>query len=598
VRRLPLAAAAALLGSAVALAPLAAAAAEPPRIVELKGPAAVARWARFEARGVVTPVPGNPFDPAEIDVQAVFVDPSGQARRAIGFWYQAYERAQVGDRERLTPVGAPHFRVRFSPDAEGAWRWWWEVRTPAGATRSKPRALEVRPSTRRGFLRRSPHDDRYLAFDDGTAYFAVGENLGWYDARGSFAYDHWLAQLSAQGANYARLWMPSWAMGIEWSDTGLGDYGARLDRAWQLDQVLATAERHRIQLMLSLQNHGAFSTTANSEWAGNPYNAANGGPLARPGDFFTDPTARALFKRRLRYVVARWGWSTALLAWELWNEAELVDRYQSPASVAWHREMADWLRALDPHDHLVTTSFAFSLVDLAVWRDAGLDFTQLHFYSTFERGGRPVTIAPNIADDVVGFTAARRAEVALPVLFAELGVDARGPAETRASDPEGIGVHDGLWAGVVSGGLGTAMTWWWDNLIDLEPDRYYPMFGSVARFVRGVAFDRAGFAPLDGEATSAARPLVVHGLVGPDRLLAWVKDYAHQWFRPDAPEIADGQLRLSGLAPGRWCGRWYDPWSGSWGQAVAADAGADPAELTIPSFRRDFALRLARCPAP
>jgi hypothetical protein len=584
------------LFAALALAPLGASAADPPHLVSLAGAATGSQYGLFETRGVVAPAPANPFDPAEIDVQGVFVDPAGSEHRAIGFWYQAYERSLVGGRERLSPVGAPHFRVRFTPDRPGTWTWWWEVSGPAGATRSKPRALEVAPTARRGFLRRSPHDDRHLAFDDGSAYFAVGENLGWYDARGTFAYDSWLARLAAQRANFARLWMPSWAMGIEWKDTGLGDYTNRLDRAWQLDHVLREAGRRGIQVMLSIQNHGQFSTVYNSAWADNPYNAANGGPLALPQQFFTDPTARELFKRRLRYVVARWGFATNLLAWELWNEADLTDRYRSPDSLAWHREMVDWLRALDPHDHLVSTSFSLSLVDNAVWTGAGLDFTQIHFYSVVDRGGAPVVLGPNLAENVVAFTAARRAIAALPVLFAEIGVDARGPAETRANDPDGIGVHDGLWAGVVSGGFGTAMTWWWDNLIDVEPDLYYPMFGSVARFVRGIAWDREGFEPVAGEATSAARALVAYGLRGPERVLVWLKDDEFQWYAPQSAAIDDAVLRLDDLPAGPWCGRWYDPWAGTWGADVAVTSLGGPLEVPVPTFSRDLALSLSRCP--
>jgi hypothetical protein len=480
---------------------------------------------------------------------------STRSSRPAAWWRR--RRSTRSTRPRSTCRGCSWTRPAASTGRSGSGTRRTGGASPAGATRSKPRALEVAPSARRGFLRRSPHDDRHLAFDDGSPWFAVGENLGWYDARGTFAYDSWLSRLAAQKANYARLWMPSWAMGIEWKDTGLRDYTNRLDRAWQLDHVLREAGRRGIEVMLSIQNHGQFSTVYNSAWADNPYNAANGGPLALPQQFFTDPTARELFKRRLRYIVARWGHATNLLAWELWNEADLTDRYRSTDSLAWHREMVDWLRALDPHDHLVSTSFSLSLVDNAVWTGAGLDFTQIHFYSLVDRGGAPVVLGPNLAENVVAFTAARRAIAALPILFAEIGVDARGPAETRANDPDGIGVHDGLWAGVVSGGFGTAMTWWWDNLIDVEPD-----------------------------------------LQGDGAFVVWIKDDEFQWYAPQSAPIADGVLALDDLPPGPWCGRWYDPWAGAWGAAVLPLAGGGPVALPVPEFSRDLALRLRRCPTP
>jgi hypothetical protein len=426
----------------------------------------------------------------------------------------------------------------------------------------------------------SARDPRYLAFEDGTPYFAVGENTGWYDARGTDAYDDWFGALAKQHANFGRIWMSSWAFGLEWNDTGLGNYTKRLDRAWQLDRVLDEADRRDIYVMFSLLNHGAFSTVFNSEWASNPYNAANGGPLAMPAEFFTNPEARKLFERRLRYVVARWGWSTHVQSWELWNEVDLTDGYNSSTVAAWHAEMASSLRAFDPHDHLITSSHAIFFNDPSVW--SVLDFTQQHFYAD--------TIPPfaNVAKTVMNLTADRFAATGKPVLFGELGVNSRGPSETKAADPEGIGVHDGLWGGVVSGGFGTAMPWWWDNVIATEPDRYYPMFGAVARFVRGVAWDRERFVPLAGTVAAQSRPVVMYALRGDKTLLLWLKDDAFQWNAPHAVPIADATLTVEG----QWCGRWYDPWTGKWRNRIKLHG-----TVPVPPFARDIALRARRCSA-
>jgi hypothetical protein len=560
----------------------------PPVLEPLAAPRHVAQWERFEASVRITPEPANPFDPAEADLRAVFEAPDGRRFEAIGFWYQGFARALVGGREQLEPVGEPHWRVRFTPDRPGEWRWHWTLRTPDGTAASETARFAVRATQHPGFLRPSPRDPRYLAFDDGTPFFAVGENTGWYDARGSFAYDAWFGRLAAEGANYGRLWMPSWAFGIEWNDTGLGQYRERLGRAWQLDTVLEAAEREGIYVMLSLLNHGAFSTFANTEWEANPYNAENGGPLDFTVQVFTNPEARALLERRFRYVVARWGWSTHLLAWELWNEVDLVSVvYVAPDVTRWHRELAELLRALDPHDHLITSSHAQRTLHRGVWNQGGLDFTQIHFYADSFPPQR------NLARNVIDWTGERFAATGRPVLFGELGVDSRGPAETRAADPEGIGIHDGLWAGVVSGGIGTAMSWWWDNLIDLEPERYYPMFGALARFVRGVAFDREGFVPADAAVTGAARPVVAFGLAGERNVLVWLKDDAFQWYAPQSALVAGATLELRGVE-GAWCARFYDTWAGAWGPQLPVRAHGGRLVLAVPDFAGDAALRLSR----
>ncbi|HEY8518392.1 MAG TPA: DUF5060 domain-containing protein [Candidatus Binatia bacterium] len=546
-------------------------------------PPTVQRWARFEASWVPPVPPTNPFDPDEIDVRAEFVSPGGKLFEVLGFWYQDYERElRPNGNERLTPVGEPHFRVRFTPTRPGRWRWRWVVRQGGATTTTPFEILQVKPAKGRGFLRISRRDRRHLAFDDRSPYFAVGENTGWYDSRGTFAYDDWFARLAEQGANFARIWMAPWSFGLEWNDTPLGDYTNRLGRAWQLDHVLEEAERRGIYVMVSLINHGAFATLFNGNWASNPYNAANGGPLATADEFFTDPTARKLFERRLRYVVARWGWSTHVHSWELWNEVDLTDGYRSPAITQWHADMAALLRALDPYDHLVTSSHALYWNDRNVWLDGGLDFTQIHFYAD------QFPPFANIGQTVTTWTRERMGVTGKPVLFAEIGVDARGAPQTREADPEGIGIHDALWAGVVSGGIGTGMTWWWDNLIAQEPDRYYPMFGAVARFVEGLRWDRERFAPATATVQSQSRPVVAYGLRGRTRLLLWIKDDAFQWNAPQAVEIGDATLQVEG----RWCGQWYDTWTGAWLDTVKLNG-----TVPVPPFSRDIALLAGRCPA-
>src|SRR5690606_20912409 len=123
------------------------------------------------------------------------------------------------------------------------------------------------------------------------------------------------------------------------------------------------------------------SARTNPEWEHNPYNARNGGPLASPEEFFTDERAKRLTQQRYRYIVARYGYRTNLLAWELFNEVDLTDGYDADAVSAWHREMAAYIKAIDPFGHPVTTSFSNPLLDPKVWSLPEIDFTNTHFYN-------------------------------------------------------------------------------------------------------------------------------------------------------------------------------------------------------------------------
>ena len=121
------------------------------------------------------------------------------------------------------------------------------------------------------------------------------------------------------------------------------------------------------------------------------------------------------------------------------------------------------------------------------------------------------------------------------------------------------------------------------------------MFGAVARFLRGVAFDREGFESFQRGARVGGRRVVARGLRGAERVLLWVKDDAFQWYTPVSVEIAGAAFTLDGLADGAWCGRWYEPWSGVWREEVELLATGDELALEVPPFARDVALSLARC---
>ncbi len=465
---------------------------------------------------------------------------------------------------------------------------------------SQGETLHVKPAQadRHGFLRVSPDDSRYLRFDDGTPYFAIGENLAWYGDRGTYDYDDWFAKLAGQGVNYVRLWMPSWAFGLEWTEPNtLGNYTEQLDRAWQLDYVLQQAAQHGIYGLLSIQNHGAFSLTANSEWDKNPYNAANGGPLEQPEDVFTNAEAKQLFERRLRYIVARWGASPNVLGWELWNEIDLSST-ELDAVITWHDAMSQELGDLDPYDHLISTSTslpwgiaAVSATDLTsfdsplfnFWQLRNIDFAQIHLYAL---GGSSIDFSQVLPD-----MSANLRRFGKPVLVAEAGVNPLGPDETIASDPGGISFHDMLWAGLFAQTMGAGMSWWWDNVID--PQDWYFHFAPLARITKDIDFDHESFTAGSATAQSTAdTPLRAFNLTGKTAALVWIKNDYNQWYAPDKSEIAGATLTLDKVPSGTWHATWLNTYSNT--VVSEGDVASDGVslKLDVPAFQRDIALRL------
>ena len=132
---------------------------------------------------------------------------------------------------------------------------------------------------------------------------------------------------------------------------GTGHYNQRV--AWIADEFFRRCERDGLRVMVCLGADELDAWPGYDAWADHPYNVANGGFLATPDQFWTDPraavalsTATAVHRRQIRYSPAIW-------AWELWNERG----QETPAMIAWHQEMATYLREIDANRHLVTTSF-------------------------------------------------------------------------------------------------------------------------------------------------------------------------------------------------------------------------------------------------
>ena len=67
------------------------------------------------------------------------------------------------------------------------------------------------------------------------------------------------------------------------------------------------------------------------------------------------PQAREAYKKRLRYIVARWGYSPHIAAWQLWNEidhgAQVLSAVRDGDITVeqWHEEMSAYLQQIDVH---------------------------------------------------------------------------------------------------------------------------------------------------------------------------------------------------------------------------------------------------------
>lgn len=578
-------------------------------------------WWEWRLPDTLGPSGPQRFDAACIDLRCDFTGPGDRRLRVTGFWSEDGQ--------------GPHWALRLLPPVAG--RWQGQVRVRLGSTgkhvEAGALALEVGAVPARQRITVDAHHPRYFAFDDGTPFVPVGLNICWGGSRQPLDdYRRWFTRFAVQGGNFARLWMASWCFGLEWQDTGLGDYSRRMDRAAQLDAVFALAESLGIRLMLCLVNHGAFTEKNDAEWAHNPYNRALGGPLAAPEDFVTDEQAIALFERRVRYIAARWSHSPALHSWEWWNEVNWTP-IAAAALRPWFKRLGQVLDAHDPYRRLRSTSWA-DRGDPAAWRGGALDYAQQHDYTARDPMLHYAGAARDWRHD--GITQ-------LPLVPGELGLEtAYDPKQPRPFDADAVHLHNGLWAPLFQGFASTALYWWWDHMVD--PQDVWPAYRGVARWLdtlhgqglhlgqhqpHPVGFIGQREAAAGSAGTAARREAAsdMHRNTGPEAgalalagarsLLAWVRADRHDagalrraWreetggteparpWQPVFPPIDGGTLHLKGLAlpDGPVQARWFDTHTGEPAGRTEARVQGGVLVLPCPSFTRGLAA-IVRPPA-
>ncbi len=445
----------------------------------------------------------NPFNQHEIAADAVFQAPSGDTITVPAFFTHDYERVDAEPADRYLPTGPGRFEVRFTPREAGVYRWHIEVHyqgvfdqdaaveqavTPAYTFTAIPRDHP-------GFVRVSPEDPRFFAFEDGSAFFPIGHNFrsptdlrDWKQVlrqrdpgapepvdRGLDIYEEYLPRMAAAGENLIEVWMSSWWLGLEWTDAwkgyhGLGRYSTR--NADRLDRLLELCARHGIYVQVVIDNHGKASQgdrkgtdkptgQVDHEWEFSPYNRANGGFLDRPVQLFADdPRVAHHYRNRLRYIAGRWGYATNILGFEMWSELDLIgskhgrhrDVYATPAVRNWHERMIRYLNAQDHGGHLVTTHYSgdYSFIDPRMVRMPEIDYIVCDAYHA---PNRPLV-------DLLVATDRFAHRYRKPYMITEFGGNWNASSWPQLE----ADLHAGLWTSWMTSAAGTALYWWFEHI--------------------------------------------------------------------------------------------------------------------------------------
>ncbi|XSG86416.1 MAG: DUF5060 domain-containing protein [Methylohalobius sp. ZOD2] len=413
----------------------------------------------------------NPYNPNEVDLRAKFISPSGKEWVIWGFY------------------DGKNWKIRFAANEIGAWHYRVALQNHDDVALSAPGSFVVTKSMRHGWLRISPVDPHYFIHDDGTAFFGIGQAGG--KATPPWVVDNLLEtirDMGKHGLNTLLVWWgahyPLESEGLETENTGVGRYDQ--SQAQKLDRLVEAAEKNNIILIPVLWSHNQFHNRFSHTWNDpkkprrNPYHHLRDGQMPAK-EWSTDPEALAYQKKLLRYIIARWSYSSAIGMWEIFTEIKTPRFIQTER---WTKETNNWLKHNDPFQHPTTVSVRSPLT----WSQGYqiVDVIDFHFY---KNGSGRTRMHRELTGQLAKFYDFRK-----PFIVGEFGI--ASPLEREEN------FLASAWAVALSGSAMTPLYWWMANdRFSKKPgtlpwEKYLILQGQLAKFTKDIPFGKQILTPV------------------------------------------------------------------------------------------------------
>ena len=297
----------------------------------------VGKYALLELTVSLTATYTNAYDPTEVALSAVFTAPSGKTWTINGFY------------------NGSQWKVRFAANETGTWSYVVKLTDATGSTQSASNNFSCTASSNHGWVKVASNN-RYLCYDDGTSFYGIGMAYCWEGDGGT--YSQGLATLGASKCNTWVYWNGTYDEGyglIESIASGIGKYDQ--SKCTHIDSLLSWSQANGMKMILVLWPHdylcdgspGGWPTN----WVSNPYQSIVSCP-----DFYSDSTSWSYQAKQYRYIMARWGYSTAILSWQLIDEISGTGGYASNPTTAnaWAAKIANFFITNDSFHHPTESS--------------------------------------------------------------------------------------------------------------------------------------------------------------------------------------------------------------------------------------------------
>ncbi len=395
----------------------------------------------------------NPFLEWEIKVVAEFYKGNTLKKTVDGFYYEEFERDatqwnQLGQNYDWEGDIDFNFRVRAALEEIGTdWVCKIKVILPNEILTLREVPFSVVSSNNPGFVKVG-NNKRYLTLG-GETFFVMGQNFPWpnystCEASGNFdsdcqpfimsdgycgaelskpiSYINYYDEIesSAENINFIRSMMVPWSWDFEFEE--VGNYHDRLHIAWEMDRFFELCHTNDIYVNFSLAWGVQFTNPSGFgygswDWFDHPisdiadenekildYKAKF--QLNNFEEFMLNIPLREYYEQKLRYFIARYGYSTNLSIIEIQNEIDGFDDNKEPYTRAvyeWHSFVSGYLRNTLNVDQLISANYVNRpksyQTSLGVYYDqtyrlSSIDVASVNLYQGVQ----------TLSDDITGFS--------------------------------------------------------------------------------------------------------------------------------------------------------------------------------------------------
>jgi len=522
----------------------------------------VKKYEKFEVKLALKNVEiQNPYDPADIDVYAIFTSPSGENIKVNGF-FDDYK-------------GAGKWKIRFSPRETGEYKFRFFVKDGSETGESSVSSFISIESEHHGWIKPSVKNPHYFTHDDGTSFYAVAVYSPWGNSQKVF--DTYVDN----GANLLAIWDIDYGGFV--NDAGiienkLGQYNQ--EKLGKIDSLLSILEKDNIKLMFAIWPHDLFSKTVwSAQWKENPYNK-----ITEAENVYSDTLAWNYQKMKYRYMIARFAYSRSWGIWELINEMDGTDGWAKghhQEALGWVKKCVNYFSENDPYKHPVTASFSGGFEE---YREPLYELTNIpniHLYPA--QGWKLKYPGDTSRSDMYNFGWASKRfwdRFEKPAIFGEAGADLTyykpGTKEYH------ISYHNQIWASLTNGLAGTPV--WWDFSVLMEED--WQQLKHLSAFVSDIDFANLPYKP--AEATGEGSDIYI--MDAGDKAFGWARSFSNQ---------SIGKTRFTASKPGNgnYTITWFDTWSGNTVKSDEVKSVNGKLDLIVPEIlgqNRDIAFKIIK----